>query len=175
VFLALDATAFSQGNGFLVALALQFQQGAGVALLQAPGGVSDWTGIAGGIGNSGPGCDGNGNFECFQFAHSGTAPDNATKVPAPSIYDFEFAVTLPAGTQLSSSNDIKALYNTARDGSGNKLGDITSQTINIDSCTGNGCGSINPNGTVPEPGTMVTMLSGFGLLGVGAFRRIRRS
>jgi hypothetical protein len=183
VFLALDATNFSAGNGFLVAVALQVQsQATAVTLVQAPGGVGDWTtGQHGGISNSG-GSDGcsnnNANFECFQFAHVGQSPDNATQVRATGIYLFEFAVTLPAGTALngsSSVNDIKASYNTQRDANGTKLGDITSPGgLAIDSCVGGGCGTINPNGpNTPEPGTMVMMLSGMGLVGIGAFRKLR--
>ncbi len=167
VFLALDATHFSQAPGFLIAVALQFQNNATVSLISAPGGTADWSFVAGGT-NSG-GCDGNGNFECFKYVGS----DNASAVPAASLYDFEFAVTLPGTTALIAANDIKAVYKTNRDGSGQLLGQ-TSQTASIDSCTGNGCGQINPLGSnTPEPGTMMMMLSGMGLLGVGAFRKFR--
>ena len=172
VFLAIDASLFNQGPGFLTAVALQFNNPTSVTLLQAPGGVSDWSvDIPGGLNANG--CNGNGNLDCFQFLHTGPAPDNATAVPHASLLSFEFAVTLPGTTALSASNDVKAEYNAARDGSGHNLG-ITSQAIPIDQCSGSTCGSINPTSVVPEPGTTLLMVAGLGLLGIGSFRKVRR-
>jgi hypothetical protein len=169
VFLAIDTSAFSQGPGFLTALALQFNNPTSVTLLNAPGGVGDWSVDQPG-GLNANGCNGSGNFDCFAF----TGSDNATAVPSASLFVFRFAVTLPTGTALSASNDIKAEYNAAKDGSGHNLG-ITSQAATIDSCIGGGCGTINPLGTnpTPEPGTIVMMISGLGLLGIGTFRKVR--
>ena len=167
VFLAIDASAFSQGSGFLTSVALQFNNPTSVTLQAAPGGLADWSAeMAGGLDSSG--CNGNGNFECFEYLGS----DNATAVPSASLFVFRFAVTLPGTTALSATNDIKAEYNTARNASGRNLG-ITSQAATIDSCIGNTCGTINPLATTPEPGTIVMMMSGLGLLGVGTFRKPR--
>ena len=85
-----------------------------------------------------------------------------------------FAVTLPGTTALIATNDIKAVYDLNRDGSGQGVLGQTSHALNIDSCTAGGCGQINPNDpNTPEPGTMVMMLSGMGLVGIGAFRKLR--
>jgi hypothetical protein len=171
VFLAIDTSLFNGGAGFLTAVALQFNSPTSVTLLLAPGGVSDWsTEIVGGL-NSG-GCNGTGNFECFQFLDNGGSTDNATAVPHSSLYVFEFAVTLPGTTALSASNDIKAAYNAARDNSGKNLG-LTSMGETIDVCSGNSCGSINPLGGVPEPSTILMAISGLALLGLGSLRKIR--
>jgi hypothetical protein len=175
VYLALDATHFSQPVGYLVAVALQFQKDQNnnpplVSLVDAPGGAGDWSlSIQGGT--DAGGCKpGNADFECFQFS----AADNASAVPASEVYVFHFAVTLPGTTALIATNDIKAVYDLNRDGSGRGVLGQTSQSLNIDPCSGNGCGQINPNGpNTPEPGTMVMMLSGMGLVGIGAFRKLR--
>jgi len=167
VFLAIDTSLFNGGAGFLTAVALQFNNPTSVTLLAAPGGVSDWSAeIPGGLDSSG--CNGNGNFECFQF--KGT--DNATSVPHSSLFVFEFAVTLPGTTALSANNDIKADYNASKDNTGKNLG-ITSMTEPIDVCSGNTCGSINPLGGVPEPSTILMAISGLGLVALGSLRKIR--
>jgi hypothetical protein len=167
VFLAIDTSLFNGGAGFLTAVALQFNNPTSVTLKSAPGGVSDWSAeIPGGLDSGG--CNGNGNFECFQF--KGT--DNATSVPHSSLFVFDFAVTLPGTTALSASNDIKADYNASKDNTGKNLG-ITSMTEPIDMCSGNTCGSINPLGGVPEPSTILMAISGLALLGLGSLRKIR--
>jgi hypothetical protein len=172
VFLAVDTSLFNQGPGFLTSVALHFNASpTSVTLEQAPGGLSDWGALVSGTVNS-SGCHSSGaGFDCFPYI--GT--DSLTSVPHSSILVFEFAVTLPGSTALSTANgvdDIKAEYNTARDGSGTNLG-ITSQGITIDACVGSACGTIRNAPTTPEPGTMVMLISGLGLLGVGAFRKVR--
>jgi hypothetical protein len=172
VFLAIDTSAFNHGPGFLTSVALQFDNPTLVTLEKAPGAVSDWSFTAGGI-NSG-GCDGTGNFECFQFTN--TTGSAAVGVPQTGLFTFEFAVTLPDGTALSAVNDIKAEYNSALPPTqGGNLG-ITSQAITIDHCTIGYCGGIviETGDPTPEPSTVLMAIAGFGLLGIGSLQKIRR-
>jgi hypothetical protein len=168
VFLTVDPTHFSAGTGFLDAISMQFKTGSDVAtvdLLEAPGGVGDWSSeIPGGL-NSG-GCNGNGansGDACFEFTSSSLT---ATDVPG-GPYDFEFAVTLPGTDALTAASDIKADYNSAVGSSGRNLG-LTSQGITIQSSGGGVLG-----GPTPEPGTLVLLLTGAGLMGVACYRKRR--
>ena len=161
VFLKIDATGFSQGSGYLDAVAMQFKTGSDVAtvtLVDAPGGTSGWSlPDPGGLNKKG--CDSAGSTSgdvCFQ--NNGANP----AVPATGIYNFEFAVTLPSGDALTAASDIKAVYNTAADNSGTNLG-ITSQSITIDK-----------HADAPEPGTVG--LLGAGLVGISfMLKRSRRN
>jgi hypothetical protein len=161
VFLKIDATGFSQGSGFLDAVAMQFKTGSDIAtvtLVDAPGGTSGWfLPDPGGLNKNG--CDSVGVSSgdvCFQ--NNGANP----AVPAAGIYNFEFAVTLPGGDALTAASDIKAGYNTLADNSGKNLG-LTSASITIDR-----------HAPVPEPGTVG--LLGAGLIGVSLMlKRSRRN
>jgi len=160
VFLKIDATGFSQGSGYLDAVAMQFKTGSDIAtvtLVDAPGGTSGWSLPDPGGLNKG-GCNGLGATSgdvCFQ----NTGADPA--VPATGIYNFEFAVTLPGTDALTAASDIKAAYNTAADNSGKNLG-LTSQSITIQQAA------------VPEPGTVG--LLGAGLVGISfMLKRSRRN
>jgi len=175
VFLQVDSTGFSAGTGFLTALSLAYKTGSDIAtsvvLVNAPGGVGDWSlEIPGGL--DAGGCNGNGANSgdvCFQYTSSNTTN---TVVPG-GPYDFEFAVTLPNSDALTAASDIKAAFNTAVDNSGQNLG-LTSMGITIQPCGGTtGVTCIGSNPTVPEPTSMA--LLGGGLLALfGIFRRSKR-
>jgi hypothetical protein len=174
VFLAVDASKFNANGittGFLNAVALQFQTPSTVTLINAPGGTSDWSSVPGGLSSNG--CQGSGNFECWAFSDNGGASDNATKVPSASLLVFEFSVQLPVGTSLSAANHIKTLFTTTRDGNGNQLGDLVSQDVITDQCSGASCGTVITLGSTPEPSTILMAISGLGLLGLGSLRKIR--
>ncbi len=154
VFLTVDASQFSAGTGYLTAISLQYKTGSAtsssVTLVEAPGGIGDWSlEMPGGLNKSG--CDTSNPSSgdvCFQNVSADTA------VPG-GPYDFEFAVTMPGTDALTAASDLKVAYNTAMDNSGKNLG-LTSQRITID--------------LAPEPGTMV--LFGTGLLAfAGMLRR----
>jgi hypothetical protein len=159
VYLSIDATGFSQGLGYLDAVAMQFKTGsdiASVTLVDAPGGTSGWSlPDPGGLNKNG--CDSVGvsaGDVCFQ--NNGANP----AVPATGVYNFEFAVTLPGTDALTAASDIKAAYNAAADNSGKNLG-LTSQSI-----------TIGQHADAPEPGTVG--LLGAGLVGVSLMLKRKR-
>lgn len=140
VFLTVDPSGFSAGNGYLTAISMQFKTGSDVAtsvtLISAPGGTSDWnTDDAGGLNKNG--CDGanpTSGDACFQNNGANTA------VPGGPYY-FEFAVTMAGTDALTAGSDIKAAYNTLANNSGKNLG-LTSMGITIQQAD------------APEPGTL---------------------
>ena len=148
VTLTIDATGFSQGSGFLTAVAMQFTGATSVTLESAPGGTSAWTAIQPGGLNSG-GCNGVGSFACTQNLTANLP------IPANGVYTFVFEVT----GLTSNSADVKAAYNAAADNSGQNLG-LTSMGI-----------SLAPPVSTPEPGTL--SLLGMGMFGLVAIARRR--
>jgi len=150
VTLTIDATGFSQGSGFLTAVAMQFTGATAVSLEDATGGTSAWSAIIPGGLNSN-GCNGNGNFFCTQNLTANLA------VPASGLYTFVFDVTTSGGP-LSTDSDIKAAYNVLADNSGKNLG-LTSMGIGLGT----------PPPTVPEPASLT--LLGLSLVGAPFLRR----
>jgi len=154
VTLLVDASAFTGAggatSGFLQAVAPQFSGATSVVLESGPG---TWSVGTPGSTNS-SGCMSGGaaaGFVCFSNTSAGASG------AVPGTLTFVFDVTLPGTTLPSTSSDIKAVFNSASDGSGTFLGQ-TSMGIDI-----------QPGTTeVPEPGT-VTLL-GAGLLGLAALK-----
>lgn len=155
VTLVVDASSF-MGNGgatsgFLQAVAPQFTDATLVTLDSAPGGVADWSGVGIPGGTNSSGCDSKGApsghvcFANFSINSAGAVPGTLT---------FVFDVTLPGSEALSSSSDIKAVYNADSFNGGDFLGQ-TSMGI-----------TIQPGGStsVPEPG--VSSLLSVGLIGL---------
>ncbi len=114
-------------------------------LVSAPTSLDDWAYLSGGLNSKG--CSGKGNgWGCFDFAESGMV----FGADVGGIVAWEFEVDLPQGT-LPSGLDFKAFYVNA-DGSKNGLGESYV--------------------SLPEPSTLILLLSSMGLLGVAArFRR----
>lgn len=125
----------------------------GQTLLDAPGGVENWTSVLGGI--SAAGCQGNSSngFAC--------ATSNSTSVatlPFAGVYEWVFDVLLPLGKSPIASPytaSIKARYVDAR---GNKVGALVSEPSFLQQ--------------VPEPGT--ALLLAFGLAGLARAGSMRR-
>ena len=158
VTLVVDATAFlgSGGatSGFLQAIAPQFTDATLVTLDSAPGNVSDWSGVGIPGGTNSSGCDSKGapsGHVCFANFSVNTAG------AVPGTLTFVFDVTLPGTEALSSSSDIKAVYNTNSFGGGTFLGQ-TSMGINI-----------QPGGSTSVPEPSAFLLLTVGLLGLAAF------
>ena len=134
-------------------------------LISAPGGVSNWNMVAGGLNANG--CSGNGGgFDCA----GATSLSGAPIVPTGNPLVWVFQLTIPhcslmLGTLGHCTNNggatdcatIKARY---VDKNGNKVGSLVSENITL----------TPPPPKVPEPGTMV--LFGSGLIGLaGTLRR----
>jgi hypothetical protein len=150
VTLTIDATGFSQGSGFLTAVAMQFTGATAVSLEDATGGTSAWSAIMAGGLNSG-GCNGTGNFFCTQNLTANLA------VPASGLYTFVFDVTTSGGP-LDTASDVKAAYNVLADNSGKNLG-LTSMGIGLGT----------PPPPVPEPASLTLLC--LSLVGVPFLRR----
>jgi hypothetical protein len=149
VTLLVDASKFSGAggatSGFLQAIALQFTGATSVTVDSSPFALS--APIAGGTNSSG--CDGQGNFVCFKNL-------SATGGAVPGTYTFVFDVTT---SLLSTSSDIKAVYNSLANGSGTFLGQ-TSMGI-----------TVQPVSQTPEPTSL--LLFGTGILTLGMHLRRR--
>ena len=157
VTLVVDASGFlgngGATSGFLQSIAPQFTGASLVTLDSAPGGVDAWSGVGIPGGTNSSGCDSKGapsGHVCFNNFSLNTAG------AVPGMLTFVFDVTLPTGDMLSSSSDIKAVYNESSFGGGKFLGQ-TSMPITVQQ------GSTS----VPEPGTLP--LLGVGLIGLAVF------
>jgi hypothetical protein len=126
----------------------------GQTLLDAPGGVGNWTALFGGI--NAAGCQGNSS------SGFGCATSDSTSVatlPFAGIYEWVFNAFVPLSESLKTDPfdaSIKARY---VDANGIKVGDLVSEGITLQ--------------VIPEPGTALLLLGG--LAGLSGFGRSRRS
>jgi hypothetical protein len=150
----IDPTTYNGGGAFINAVAPKVSSAVNsFTLVSAPGVLSSWTTMPGGL-NAG-GCDGSGSgFVCAQDK----APPKDAPVPFAGTYSWVFDVTIPTGTLLTAPNaaSIKVQYT---DHSGNKVGALVSEDITLE------------GPAIPEPSAWLAM--GVGLMTVGPYVRKR--
>lgn len=125
------------------------------SLVDAPGGVGNWTVVSGGINANG--CSGAGSgFVCADYTGAGHG------VAVGGVLNWTFQHVIQAGSLFTGANEasIKARY---LDAQGNKIGALVSEGITL---------TPGDNPEIPEPASM--MLLGGGLLALGVAKRKAR-
>ncbi len=176
-----DATTYTgDSTDFINAVALSELLGSftgtNAALVQAPGGVGNWTFNANELNANG--CAGGGtNSLCAQA----TYPSSGVAVlpgGAGATYQWQFRFDAPATADLTAH--IKYLYidnallldNKGKpDYNRSKVGDLGSWDIAVQPCASTAPGCSSDNSTVPEPGSI--FMIGLGLSGIIARARRR--
>ena len=158
ITLSIDTRALDiPGVAFLDAAAIKVSSSVvASALVDAPGGVSNWTLAPGGV-NAG-GCSGKGGgFDCADWVRDNGAPVGG-------IVSFVFDQTVNPGALFPGLEgaSLKVRYLDAR---GHKVGDLVSESVTP---------GPEPSPPVPEPSTLLLAASGFATWGVMAWRRHRR-
>jgi hypothetical protein len=152
VTLGVDTSGYTGTGSFLDEVAVKVSSSLlGASLFSAPGGVANWTLVAGGI--SAGGCSGAGSgFEC---ADSLTVAGGAA-VPG-GVYTWVFDLLMNNGALFTGAleSSVKGRF---VDASGAKVGAIVSENVTLTTA-------------VPEPETYAMLLAGLGLLGFAARRR----
>jgi hypothetical protein len=152
VTLGVDTSGYTGTGSFLDEVAIKVSSSLlGASLFSAPGGVANWTLVAGGI--SAGGCSGAGSgFEC---ADSLTVAGGAA-VPG-GVYSWVFDLQMNNGALFTGAleSSVKGRF---VDASGAKVGAIVSENVTLTTA-------------VPEPETYAMLLAGLGLLGFAARRR----
>src|SRR5215831_9018353 len=143
ITLTIDPTSYNGGGAFINAVAPKVSSSVTmVNLVSAPGVLSNWTTMMGGI-NAG-GCSGSGSgFVCAKDA----APPTDAPVPFAGTYKWVFDLTVPTGGLTPNSGSIKVQYT---DGSGNKVGALVSEDITLE--------------VIPEPSSLVLIAAGLAAL-----------
>jgi hypothetical protein len=152
VTLGVDTSGYTGTGSFLDEVAVKVSSSLlGASLFSAPGGVANWTLVAGGT--SAGGCSGAGSgFEC---ADSLTVAGGAA-VPG-GVYTWVFDLLMNNGALFTGAleSSVKGRF---VDASGAKVGAIVSENVTLTTA-------------VPEPETYAMLLAGLGLLGFAARRR----
>jgi hypothetical protein len=152
VTLTIDTSGYSGGGGFIDAVAIKVSSSVfSSSLFDAPGGVSNWDLVAGGI-NAG-GCSGSGSgFDCAAWVASG--PGAAVGGTLTWTFDQTIANGILFTNPLESS--IKARYVNASD---HKVGALVSENITLQ------------GSRVPEPASLLLLGSGLAGIGLSQWRR----
>ncbi len=135
------------------------------SLFSAPGGLGNWTLLAGGI-NAG-GCDGSGaGFECAKWVGGGVG------TAIGGTLDWVFDITVDNGDLNTSplGSSIKMRY---VDSAGDKIGALVSEGITLQNSSSSSSSSGGTSGNIPEPNSSGLALFGMGLLGATLWLRRR--
>jgi len=143
ITLTINPTGYNGGGAFINAVAPKVSSAVdAVKLVSAPGTLTNWTTMTGGINANG--CSGSGSgFVCAKD----TSPPTDAPVPFAGTYSWVFDLTVPTGGLTPNSGSIKVQYT---DGSGNKVGSLVSEEITLE--------------VIPEPSTLLLVAAGLGVL-----------
>ncbi len=153
ILLTIDTSGYTGSGVAIDSVALKISSAADDAkLVSAPGGLSSWTLVPGGL--SGGGCNGSGSgFECASY----TGPSRVGAAVGGTLsWIFDVDVHGALFTDLAAAS-IKARYVT---NGGAKTGDLVSENI-----------TLGPPTSVPEPSSALLLAAGVGI----ALWRRRRS
>jgi len=152
VTLAVDTSGYTGAGSFLDEVAVKVSSSLlGASLVDAPGGLANWSLLAGGINSNG--CSGSGGG--FSCADSVTVSGGAA-VPG-GTYSWVFDLTMGNDALFSGllTSSVKGRFVNA---AGVKVGALVSEKVTLVT-------------VVPEPETYAMLLAGLGLLGFAARRR----
>lgn len=157
ITLQVDSSGYTGSGSFLDQVAVKVSNSfLSSTLVNAPGGLGNWSLISGGI--NADGCSGSGaGFNC---ADSVTISGGAA-VPG-GIYSWVFDLTMNNSTMLFTGVDESSVKGRFVDVFGNKQGDLVSERTSL---------NVTP---IPEPETYTMLLAGLGLMGFVARRRKQR-
>lgn len=153
ITLAINTSGYNGGGVAIDSVAIKVSSHVTEAgLVSAPGAISDWNLVAGGLNANG--CDGSGSgFECVGWQSSGAG---ISVLGGPTL-SWTFDITVNNGTLLTGLNQdsIKVEYVNPSD---HKVGALVSEDITLGE-SGNGGGS-----PVPEPNSLLLLFSGLAML-----------
>jgi hypothetical protein len=157
ITLTINPTGYSGAGAFINAVAPKVSSAENSATLaSAPGVLSHWTTMNGGINAGGCSMAGSG-FVCAEDEiPPSRVPLGDAPVPKATTYTWVFDLTIPTGDLTPSSGSIKVEYTS---GSGTKVGPLVSEPITLE--------------VVPEPSCAVLLAAGLGVLSVVRGQRMR--